>query len=183
MGGSGSGRHSDFDSKQTVEGCLNLDVNKLARDGMIREIPWQGKLVWSNTYTGETTASAGYTCTNDGDGWVFTLIYTVTRHDGVKHDVRVPIRLQVTKPHFGGTRWWFTCPLVVRGRACLRRVGKLHLPPGGLYFGCRTCYGLTYTSCQESHSYDRLFASIARDVPGATPELVKEALTGRWKRY
>jgi len=29
-------------------------------------------------------------------------------------------------------------------------VGKLYLPPGGKYFGCRHCYNLTYKSCQES---------------------------------
>jgi hypothetical protein len=28
-------------------------------------------------------------------------------------------------------------------------MGKLYLPPGGRYFGCRHCYGLTYRSCQE----------------------------------
>ncbi len=39
---------------------------------------------------------------------------------------------------------------------CERRVGKLWLPPGAIYFGCRHCYGLTYRSCQESHKRDRM---------------------------
>ena len=50
---------------------------------------------------------------------------------GIAEDVRIPIRLQTTPTQFGGRRWWFTCPLIVNGVACNRRVGKLYLPPGG----------------------------------------------------
>jgi hypothetical protein len=57
--------------------------------------------------------------------------------------------LQTRQPYHGGIRWWFTRPLKVDGRACYRRVGKLYLPPGGLYFGCRHCYDLSYRSVQE----------------------------------
>ena len=44
---------------------------------------------------------------------------------------------------FGGERWWFTCPLKVNDVNCNRRVGKLYLPPGANYFGCRSCHELT----------------------------------------
>jgi hypothetical protein len=63
--------------------------------------------------------------------------------------VELPIRLETTPLHFGGGRWWGRCPLVVDGIQCFRRVAKLYLPPGGRYFGCRRCYGLTYASAQE----------------------------------
>lgn len=37
------------------------------------------------------------------------------------------------------------------------RVGKLSLPPGGKYYGCRHCYSLTYESAQTSnHLMERL---------------------------
>jgi hypothetical protein len=107
VGGSGSGRRSSYDAKQTVEDCLVLDVNKLARDGIIRRTPWQGSLVWTNTRTGEQTASVGYTCTGYGDDWTLTLTYSVTRRDGENHEVRLPSPLQTTGPRFGGERWWF----------------------------------------------------------------------------
>ena len=45
---------------------------------------------------------------------------------------------------------------------CRRRCEKLYLPAG--YFGCRRCYGLTYTSCQESHKHDRWAAMLGRDM-------------------
>ncbi len=42
-------------------------------------------------------------------------------------------------------------------------MGKLYYPPGGIYFGCRQCYKLTYESCQESHKYDGLWRSMGFD--------------------
>lgn len=151
MGGSRSGRRPAHGARQTVEDCLALDVNKLARDGMIGEGERRGSLTWRNTRTGEQTASVGYECTGTGDKPTIVLAYTVSRHGDEKQDVSMRIGLQSTSPHFGGRRWWFECPLVVGDRRCHRRVGKLYLPPGRLYFGCRQCHSLTYTSCQDSH--------------------------------
>ena len=59
------------------------------------------------------------------------------------------ISLQATTPHFGGTRWWFSCPLLKKGVECAKRVGKLYLPPGAKSFGCRHCYDLSYRKRQE----------------------------------
>jgi hypothetical protein len=58
--------------------------------------------------------------------------------------------------------------LVVSGSPCYRRVGKLYLPPGGRYFGCRHCYDLTYTSCQE---HDKRVDALRRN-----PELLAAIL-------
>jgi hypothetical protein len=51
--------------------------------------------------------------------------------------------------HLGGCRWWGRYPLQRDGIECGRRVGKLYVPPGSRYFGCRRCHDLTYTSVQE----------------------------------
>jgi hypothetical protein len=45
-----------------------------------------------------------------------------------------------------------------------RRVGKLHLPPGGRYFGSREAYDLTYRSSQDSGKFNALFAQVARNI-------------------
>jgi hypothetical protein len=58
---------------------------------------------------------------------------------------------------------------------CGRRVGKLYLPPGGKYFGCRHCYNLTYTSSNESHEHDGLYRIIAREL-NASPREVRRAM-------
>ena len=128
----------------TVEDCLILDLAKLARDGLLLDSPGSGSLWWTNTRTGKQTASLGYRRerTTTG-GWMFHLLYTAGReHD--RQDIDEPIPLLATRPHFGGVRWWFICPLVVAGNPCQRRVGKLYLPPGARYFGCRHCHGLSY---------------------------------------
>ena len=55
------------------------------------------------------------------------------------------INLCTTKPHFGGTRYWFTC-------RCGRRVGRLYVAEGETRFRCRRCHGWTYRSCQEHNT-------------------------------
>jgi len=87
-----------------------------------------------------------------------------------------PIRIQHTKSYFGGRRYWFTCPLVVNGKACQTRVGKLYLPPNGKYFGCRHCYDLVYLSSRESHKWDNLCKII-----GVEPSVGKMLENNEWK--
>jgi hypothetical protein len=77
-----------------------------------------------------------------------------------KEEVNIPVRLTTTPTQFGRPRYWFICPLIVRGIACNRRAGKLYLPPGAKYFGCRKCHELTYRSCQEAHQTERLFGRL-----------------------
>lgn len=77
--------------------------------------------------------------------------------DSLAREVRLPIKLVCTRPHFGGVRWWFSCPLQTgSGGVCARRVQKLWLPPGQMYYGCSVCYGLTHKSSLECHDFDGL---------------------------
>ena len=90
--------------------------------------------------------------------WTVTLHYCWNDSE----DVEFPILLRPTATHFGGLRWWFTCPLIVNGVACQRRVGKLYLPPRARYFGCRNCHRLSYRSSQKAHRQERFADSLAR---------------------
>lgn len=54
------------------------------------------------------------------------------------------IALTATPCSFGGTRFWFVCPLVRLGHQCGRRVGVLYRVDK--YFACRTCNRLAYAS-------------------------------------
>lgn len=96
--------------------------------------------------TGETTSSIGYEVrTQETSGWI-RLQYTFKSgpNEGRKIDYKIP--LVTTRPHFGGLRWWFVCP----GQHCGgRRVGKIYLPYGQLYYLCRHCHDLVYRSSQE----------------------------------
>jgi hypothetical protein len=62
--------------------------------------------------------------------------------------------------HFGGGRWWFSCPGDMDGRVCRRRCRVLHRPPRALRFGCRICYRLTNKARQRHR--DRFYEGIER---------------------
>jgi len=166
MGGMGSGNWYRWQwKKATVEESLTLAM--LDFRGRIHPNS-SGTFTW--TWAGGNKSSVGYFVVW-GDGPTVTLHF---RWRG-SNDGRIPIRLQTTPTQFGGERCWFTCPLIINGVACNRRAGKLYLPPGARYFGCRTRHGLTYRSCQEAHQAERLFASIE----GMERRLA--AMTNRWR--
>jgi hypothetical protein len=178
MGGAGSGSHYHWwrSSKKTVvEHCRDLDASRWMREKiLVPGVHQSGGWYWRNATTGEQTSALNYeVCTLDtADPWV-RLSYTITR-SGQAVDYRV--RLTTTRPRFGGLRWWFLCPLIVRGLPCNRRVGKLYLPPGGSYYGCRRCYDLTYTSSQEHDGRvsalrrnPAMLNAILDDLKGASP--------------
>ena len=190
MGGPGSTRWLAHWKKTTVEECLTLDVFSLVGDIIPRRVFddrqwWGGSIIWANTRTGEQTASVGYRLEFPGsEGAILRLNYTTTFPNGEKRESDYPIRLLTTRPNFGGVRWWFQCPLVINDRPCKRRVGKLYNPPGYTYFGCRHCYDLTYTSAQEAHKFDGLYAMLAAQMqdsyPGMTGREVGRVLNGRF---
>lgn len=143
MGAWGSGRWAYHRKATTVESCYVIDLGELARKGAF--VPWYaGSVSWSRGE--EVVATIGCTVRPAGDGLSLRLSYRWV-HAG--EDVDLSVRLESTPLHFGGRRWWGICPLAVKGQACNRRVGKLYLPPGNRYFGCRHCHRLTYRSAQE----------------------------------
>ena len=109
--------------------------------------------------SGEDRGSIGYTidARSDGTG-TMQLRYQHTPFGGEPESLDYSVRLVTTRPHLGGMRWWFICPLVVNGRPCRRRVAKLY--GNGKYFGCRTCKGLAYRSSQEAHQAERIERSL-----------------------
>jgi hypothetical protein len=141
MGGYGSGSRSR--RKPTVEECRALDIARFPVTEFAHQSPWPTVISWRN-YRDEVTASVGYTCEPGGSGSaILRFRYSVTR-GGETTQIDEPIPVVTSQPYFGGVRWWFICPLTFDGAACQRRVRKLYLPSGGRYFGCRTCYNLTY---------------------------------------
>ncbi len=152
MGGPGSGNLDRGQGKKpTVEQSLGLAIQE------IRGLIFGGSATVTWTWASGVKSSVGcyVTC---GNGPTLTLHYRWCDRE----DLQIPVRLQSTPVHLGGERWWFTCPLVVNGVACNRRAGKLYLPPGAKYFGCRTCHDLTYRSSQEAHVEERRTIALAR---------------------
>lgn len=176
MGGYGSGRWGyGHDARATVESCTQLSADQITRNRMLRPAAHgTGSITWTSTRTGEQVSSVGCEVnTVDPANMWLRLHYTLTR-SGERADYRVG--LASARTAWAAARWFFRCPLLTGdGRPCGRRVGKLYLPPGGRYFGCRHCYRLTYTSCNESHKNDSLYKLMARDT-GWKLEDVKRAM-------
>lgn len=166
MGGFGSGNRDQWwrpSKKRVVEYCLSLDANRWTRKGILRAgVARSGSWRWGRRRKRHQGTITYEVRTTDMACPVVRLSYSWVVRGEAKDSVDYPVRLTTTVPRFGGIRWWFRCPLLVRGGApCDRRVGKLYLPPGGRYFGCRHCHRLTYTSCQESRKGDAFTRFIA----------------------
>ena len=159
MGGSGSTRWNLHWKKTTVEECKQLPISLFKK--AIKHVldhpgyACKGNVNWSRN--GEPSGNIGYLVHLKNEIPEIRLQYNIVR---TEKEMDYPIKFESTKLHWGSNRWWFICPLIKNGRPCYRRVGKLYLPNGYEYFGCRHCYELTYTSCQESHKYDFLFRKI-----------------------
>ena len=113
------------------------------QEGIQRRGYWR----WRNHITRNIVASIGYevNTTDSASPWV-RVYYSIP---GTREKISCKVRLRTTQPYFGGVRWWFSCHLAKDGKYCGRRVGKLYLPSGSRYFGCRLCYDLSYRSSQE----------------------------------
>ncbi len=176
MGGFGSGRSLGPSKKGRVEDCTILNADKLARDRILYSgLHTFGTLTWTDSLTGEQISSCAYEVNTVElyAAW-FRVFYTLPQ---TREKASYRVRLTTTRPYFGGIRWWFICPLVVDRVPCNRRVGRLYLPPGGKYYGCRVCYDLTYTSCQDSHKFDQVLAMMAKELD-TTPATAKRLI--RW---
>lgn len=139
MGGRGSGNWCRWDSKATTESQNRIDIRLLKKWGHLN-----GNIVlgtWSWSQCGEETGSIGYRVDIEG----ITLNYRHRPRGGQWESVEQRIYFERTPCHYGGHRLWFKCP------NCSRRVALLY--GAGKYFLCRHCYGLTYSSQQESRPY------------------------------
>jgi hypothetical protein len=144
MGGFGSGRQS---TRTSVEQCRVLDASRWTREGLLRIGTVQSGLwQWTDADTGQVRSSIGFLVDTFSGRPSLRLTYTFT-NTGERVDYNV--KLQATRPNFGGLRWWFICPLLVNGKPCGRRVQKLFMPSRGRYYGCRHCHDLTYTSRRQ----------------------------------
>ena len=177
MGGQGSGVWVRRNTKTTTDGLLRLDVNWLAREGFL--VPGAtGTLHWTDSFTYRPMGRVAFSVRSSPLPDVGLRVLRLSYCWNASESVTESIELQATQPHFGGERWWLTCPLRTDGKPCNRRVGKLYLKDGR--FGCRFCHELTYRSCQESHKSQRMFDRVTR-LFGPMP--VPPALVRNFERW
>lgn len=138
MGGYGSGRQFGADC---TEDYRSIDVRRWQRDGLL--VPGQ-YFSWRWSLNDESIASISVKI----ETGQMRLIYNHRSNGSDWENMEYPVFLQTTSCHYGGARYWFTCPAV----GCSRRVAVLYL--GGKIFACRHCYQLAYR-CQRETTDDR----------------------------
>ncbi len=152
MGGYGSTRWDYHTKKLTVEECLQISIFKLKDYLEPRLI---ASIDWKNNHFGIENFQiiiVGYEYPAS-----IKISYSLDHQDDSKEEIKYSIVLSTSDLSWGGVRYWFICPLT----GCGERVGKLYLPPGGKYFGCRHCYQLTYISNQDQHKNEGMYRSFA----------------------
>ena len=133
----GTGRRK---RKRTVEECRELSI------GTFRELFHANaaeRLIWKKNDA--VVMAANFTLT-----WDTTPLIGLTYFMPDNSLVEFFVELKATTQRLGGERWWFVCPLIVRGVPCNRRVSTLFMPPGSKFFGCRHCLNLSYRSKQKT---------------------------------
>ena len=127
-----------------VEDCWELSISFLKSERFLTERR-VGTVTWYRYGREDGSVSIAV----DVDRLLVSLCYSVSIYSHEPESITCQIPLTESKPHFGGVRYWFYCPL----SGCQSgKVAKLYLPPNGNYFGCRKCYGLQYRSSRRSGS-------------------------------
>lgn len=173
---SGSGWHPHLES------ALCLDLRRMFKTGAI----WPGCDTaggwrWTNSYTGEPTASIGYRAKLGTEDGTLTLDYTRTNREGERESVKCVISLWTRPLHFGGRRWFMACPYT--GRAAL----KLYKFSGIAQFCHRTAIRPlpTYASQRRGGS-DRIIAqrwAIRRKLRDDFSDLFGVPCKPKWMRW
>jgi len=70
--------------------------------------------------------------------------YILIDSDDLKEKCMYSVELTRVHAKFGGFKYYFICPLTVRGISCGRRVAVLYKPDNEIYFGCRYCHQIKY---------------------------------------
>jgi hypothetical protein len=152
MGGLLSTRWGDHHQHGVVEECrLVIDAHEVARPGGRR-----ADLVWD----GQRLLPIYYCIEEDAEQWQVAINLANRAESQVA-------RLEITHPHFGGVRWWFSCP------QCGERRKMLYIPLDQWEIACRLCHHLTYRSSQTAHtlSGDKLVQSTQKSCAGLITRL------------
>jgi len=131
-----------WSNRSTVEECLVLNTAWLNKHGYFCGCK-SGRLEWKNSYEEVVSSIRIVVSVDEQDPFenYIKLIYRVTDDfRGEKSSKDYKVVLDRTPCNYGGFRYWFICPLSVEGTICKKKVAKLYLAPGAVYFGCRNCY-------------------------------------------
>ena len=137
MGGINSGRRG---RRFTIDDCLIIDLPLLMKFGLIRHGQvGTGSLTWRQGREPVGSIRYEYNLANPLRAELkLSFDWALIGQESRRIEQR--ILLTLTRPNFGGVRWWLQCP--VTGQ----RATKLFKPPGQEIFASRGVWGLGYRS-------------------------------------
>ena len=160
MGGDGSTRRVRHSKRMTADQCLILAASSLK--ALLVLGPGHARLAAEIGPWGRHIEQLRF-ITDSFCDLAVRILYTI-RINGHPHEMDYLVGVESWPAPYGGVRWFFECPLIATNHGCGRRASKLYLPPGGSKFACRQCYDLTYSSAQEEHRGDAIYAQISKDL-------------------
>ena len=124
-------------SRAPLESGLKLDLNDLARRGLIRPgASGASRITWTNDYREEIASGFITTDATGPDDWSPNETWCCIQIGNLTQRI-----ILVSRPrHFGGQQWYFICPFTSR------RVSVLWKPAGALDFASRQHWGGLYSS-------------------------------------
>ncbi len=140
-----------------AEQLCRINVNDLRRIGRLQidgAFPWSWR-------AGDQIAGSVTICVTAGERLDFK--YRMTSDDQSR-DYSIPVKLLLNTCNYGGSRYWFGCPI------CTKRVGVLYLR--FKRFACRHCQQVAYSS-QSEDVLDRAWRKAQR---------IEARLGAHWKR-
>jgi len=168
-----SGGRGVWNRKNRVDEVRSIDILDLQRKKVFCREPGS---IWTSSWSrnGEVVASISYRVEAGEDGPSgLRFMYAITDSDTEeKRDYNYVIPVVATPCNYGGSRWWYICPLVVNGRSCQSRCRIVYMPQGSEYFGCRECHRLTYESRQRHR--DKFYEGFEK--PYKAAEVAREEL-------
>lgn len=147
-----------------MDQCVVIDVNDVAKRCRLRV----GHLDCGSFCVDEPQKARISYWYDAQEEWVVDFGITRRNFGPDPFETKASVRLHVSSPPLGGTRWWFVCPM----RGC--RVAKLYLPPWSDRLGSRDAHGLSYPD-QRLSRFDRRLARVRsiRAQCGGGPNLLE----------
>jgi hypothetical protein len=161
---------------RTYEIFWQLDAGQLAKIGAFDRFGAQTEARWGDLGNEKGTCEITFWFTNYASESPALVVLLSANNRQLTR-----LKVQATRPFFGGQRWWFQCP------ACSRRV-RIIYSHGLQDFRCRPCFGLAYQT-QLLHEHQRAYRKcwlIRRQLGGSASldETFPEKPPGmHWQKY
>jgi hypothetical protein len=97
-----------------VEDCLQLDANRLTRQGLLKEGSDRGGILrWPGPGGGDFDVRYAANTVNPDSAFLHLSYSWAGGAPGEQGSAEYRVWLTTTRLRYGGLRWWFACPLVV----------------------------------------------------------------------